>query len=62
MDGGGAPGPAGRPRSASGASCRAALADSTSFPNAAMSVAAISASDLRSRSTPASLSPAMNWL
>ena len=41
---------------------RAALADSTSFVKAAGSVAAMSASDLRSSSTPARLRPAMNWL
>ena len=41
---------------------RAAFADSTSLPKAAMSVAAISASDLRSSPIPAPFRPAMNWL
>ena len=41
---------------------RAALADCTSAPNACGSRAAMSASDLRSRSTPARFRPAMNWL
>ena len=41
---------------------RAAFADSTSLPKAASSVAAISASDLRSSAIPAPLSPAMSWL
>ena len=52
----------GRPALLPQAVGRAAFADWTSLPKAAVSVAAISASDLRSSAIPAPFSPAMNWL